>query len=189
MFSTCYWNFFCTSTLTLPDSLCISSLTYDNFGKPCSVLETLPLDNFTLKYFDSPLTLWGLLLFHYCFLFLFLFFFFFSLEARVSKLRNQWTSFRVPGNLYVYAKLCLYGHPCICLGERILNFYQTSKGSMTLQKISRTPAPDLLLGQFHYPPRLKWLPSKSQSSAWSSPNIKSFRSGRLWMFHPWIQQY
>lgn len=62
---------------------------------------------------------------------------------------------RVPGNLYVYAKFYLYVHLCICLGEGVLNFHQTSKGSMILQKMSRTSAPDLPLGQFHYPPRLK----------------------------------
>lgn len=62
---------------------------------------------------------------------------------------------RVPGNLYIYAKLCLCVHLCICLGEGVLNFHQTSKGSTILQKMSRTPAPDLSLGRFHYLPRLK----------------------------------
>lgn len=90
----------------------------------------------------------------------FRFFLFYSLESRVSKLRNKWTSFRE----FQETSVCL----CQIVCASVHSFGWKSPQCSSDFKDILDPSENFknclrfLLGKFHHPPRLKWLPSKSQ---------------------------
>ena len=146
MFSTCYWNFFCTSTVTLPDAMCSSLPTRDNTDMPCSLLETL-LSPWLWKSYTEVFIFSS-----YSSLFVFMassskpsYFHLFSIPfqkleflnleiKRVNELQRLYyslnkqasESFRKPG--WIYARLCLHVHLCIHWSKGSKTFIRFQKG-------------------------------------------------------------